>query len=146
MPIRIVDREINRILTLPGGSIDETGVYVSALQSPSGGLVVAANTANQVLSTTATGKFGYLTDVYVFCTATSAVAATLAIQDAVSGAVLWGIAFPVTGPTLGIAIPIRFTNPPRTAAAGGAFIMSTTGAGVTWMATCNGYFSSSIGQ
>lgn len=137
---------IGRSLVLPGGSLDASGAYVAPLQGAGGGLVVGANTANQVLSTTLAGSFGFITDLYIVVTATAAVSSTIALLDASSGAVLWGFAFPAAGPAVGTVLNIRFSNPPRTAAAGGAFYISTTGAGITYMASCNGYFTKSLGN
>ncbi len=144
MPGRIIEN-INRNLVLPGGSIDVTGAYITPLMAPGGGLIVAANTANQTFSNAVSGSFGFMTDLFIINTATAAVAATIGIQDASGGTVLWGLSFPATGPILGTVINIQFSNPLRTSVAGGIFVLTTTGAGVTWMATCNGYTTSSLG-
>lgn len=137
---------VGRQLVLPGGSIDASGAYVAPLQGPGGGLVVAANSANQVLSNAVAGRFGYITELLLIVTATAAVSSTIALQDASGGTVLWGFAFPATGPILGTILPVRFSNPPRTAAAGGQFFISTTGAGITYMASCNGYLDNGLGN
>jgi hypothetical protein len=137
---------VGRQLVLPGGSIDAAGAYVAPLIATGGALAVAANTINQALTVAASGRFAYMTDMLIVVTATAAVAGTIALQDSSGGTVLWGIGFGATGPTIGAVIPVRFTNPPRNLTAGGQFFLSTTGAGVTYTVSCNGYYDNSLGN
>jgi hypothetical protein len=137
---------VGRQLVLPGGSIDAAGAHVLPLMATGGGIAVAANTPNQAFTVAASGQFGYMTDLIIIVTLTAAVAGTIALLDSSGGTVLWGIGFGAGGPTLGMVIPIRFSNPVRTLTAGGQFFISTTGAGITYTAACNGYKENSLGN
>lgn len=137
---------INRSVILPGGSIDATGAYVQPLRATGGGLAVAANTANQAFTIASSGNFAYMTDLNIIVTLTAAVAGTIALLDASGGTVLWGIGFGAGGPVLGSVIPVRFSVPVRTATAGGQFYLTTTGATITYIATCNGYYENALGN
>lgn len=137
---------VSRTISLPGGSLDASGAYVAPLQAIGGGLAVAANTANQAFTIAASGQFGYMTDLLIIVTATAAVAGTIALLDSSGGTILCGIGFGATGPALGSVIPVKFSNPPRTLTAGGQFFISTTGAGCTYLAICNGITDKSFGN
>jgi hypothetical protein len=141
-----IDQVLKRSLVLPGGSIDATGAYVAPLLATGGGVVVAANTANQAFTVAVSGQFGFITDILIIVTATAAVAGTIALLDSSGGTVLWGTGFGSGGPALNAVIPVRFSNPPRTLTAGGQFFISTVGAGITYIASCNGYTDKSLGN
>lgn len=137
---------VSRTVSLPGVSLDATGAFVQPLMATGGGLLVAANTPNQAFTVAASGQFGYMTDLLIIVTSTAAVAGTITLLDSSGGTVLWGLGFAATGPVLGSVIPVKFSNPIRTLTAGGQFFISTTGAGVTYMATCNGITDKSFGN
>jgi hypothetical protein len=137
---------VNRSLVLPGGSIDAAGAYVAPLIATGGALAVTANTINQAFTVASSGRFAYMTDMLIVVTATAAVAGTIALLDASGGTILWGIGFSAAGPTLGAVIPVRFTNPPRNLTAGGQFFLSTAGVGLTYTASCNGYYDNALGN
>jgi hypothetical protein len=136
---------VNRSLVLPGGSLDASGAYVAPLLAVGGGAAIAAATANQAFTAASAGRFGYLTDVLLFVTATAAVSGNISILDQSSGAVVWNFPYP-GAPNAGTVITLKFTNPPRTALAGGQFFITTTGAGVTWVAMANGYYDNALGN
>jgi hypothetical protein len=136
---------VNRSLVLPGGSIDAAGAYVDPLKAVGGGVAIAAATANQAFTVAVSGRYGYLSDVLLFVTATAAVAGSISILDSSGGTVVWSFPFP-GAPAAGASLVMKFTNPPRTALAGGQFFITTTGAGVTWAAMCNGYTDNALGN
>ena len=136
---------IGRNLMLPGVSIDATGSFVQPLSATGGGVVIAAATANQAITSAVAGRFQYMTDIMLYLTFSAAVAATLTVLDASGGTVLVNLNF-TTAPAVGAIIPLKFSNPLRTATAGGQFFITTTGAAITWIAVLNGYTDNSLGN
>lgn len=109
------------------------------LKAVGGSKALAAATADQVITDVAgTGKYGYLSRFTLTCVATAAVATTVVLKDAASGAVLWRLVL-ATAPAVNTMYTIEFPHVPRTAALNGVFVMDTTGAAVTWDVSVNGY-------
>jgi hypothetical protein len=141
-----IQEVITRAIVLPGGSIDASGAYVQPLLATGGGVAIAAATANQALTVAAgAGSFGYMTDLNLIITATAVVAGTVSLLDASGGTVLWSFPYLAAG-AVNQVIQIHFSNPVRTSIANGQFFITTTGAGVTWAASCNGYTDKVLGN
>jgi hypothetical protein len=136
---------IQRAITLPGGSIDQSGAHVQPLMGTGGGLAIAAATANQAFTVAVAGKFAFMTSFWFVPTALAAVANTITILDSSGGAALWNMPL-LTGLAVGTMVQVKLDVPIRTLAAGGQFFISTTGAALTWAGGCNGYYDSALGN
>lgn len=136
---------ISRVASMPSPAIKADGSYASPLLATGGGLAIAANTANQAISVVSAGKFAYITDILLVCTALGAVVNTISLLDNTGGNVLWNMPL-LTGLAVGAVIPVHFSIPRRCAVAGGQFYLSTTGIGVTWAVSIDGFYDDALGN
>lgn len=133
------------VLTLPGSSYSTANAFQQPLMAVGGSFLAAAATANQTLTTTLASNFGYMTDILLTVDIVLTAAATVLILDASGGTTRYQLQFPATAwPVKHTQFPFHFTVPIRTAAAGAAFFVTTTGATGTWTIQCNGYFSTAV--
>ena len=84
-------------------------------------------------------------DILLVCTALGAVVNTISLLDNTGGNVLWNMPL-LTGLAVGAVIPVHFSIPRRCAVAGGQFYLSTTGIGVTWAVSIDGFYDDALGN
>lgn len=109
------------------------------LKATGGSVVIAANTANQALTDAAgDGLHGHMTRLKLICRAVGSGAHTLSLLDKSAGNVLWKLDL-AAALTVGQVIDVIFDYPHRTQDANGQFFITTTVAGYTWDASCNGF-------
>lgn len=129
---------------LPGSSLaPATNAYQAPLKAVGGSFLTTAGGANnQTLTNTLASNFGYMTDITIIVDVVLTGAATVLILDASGGTTMHEWQFPATAwPVKHTQFPFHFTVPIRTAAAGAAFFVTTTGSAGSWQITCNGFFA-----
>jgi hypothetical protein len=128
---------------LPGGAYAAAGTWQTPLMAIGGGLVLANATANTTaLTNSLASNFGHITDVLIVCTLAGTGAQTVKILDASAGTAVFSLITSVA--TAGDSFPFHFSSPPRTAAVGTTFFVSTSGTTGTWGIMVNGFFSTGI--